>query len=31
VLEHILHVGPAGDVFLYRVGTQGLPESEYRA
>jgi sugar lactone lactonase YvrE len=21
----------AGDVFLYRVGTQGLPESEYRA
>ena len=27
-----LHDEPhAGDVFLYRVGTQGLPESEYRA
>jgi sugar lactone lactonase YvrE len=27
-----LHDDPhAGDVFLYRVGTQGLPESEYRA
>jgi sugar lactone lactonase YvrE len=26
-----LHTEPnAGDVFLYRVGVQGLPESEYR-
>jgi sugar lactone lactonase YvrE len=30
--EARLHDEPhAGDVFLYRVGTQGLPESEYRA
>ena len=30
--EAHLHEEPhAGDVFLYRVGTQGLPEPEYRA